>query len=83
MQSLEAFKKTLAKARKMKVAEGTVVKWKSNIYTYAGVYAAGTWWITGTGRFYGKNYFTDEEFINNVLMKADSVEIATTWDEVK
>lgn len=83
MQSLESFKKTLAKARKTKVAEGTVVRWKSNIYTYAGVYAAGTWWITGTGRFYGKNCFTDEEFVDKVLAKAEIVEIATTWDEVK
>lgn len=82
MNDLEKFKKAVKKVRAGKVADGTVVKWKSSIYTYAAVFAGGNWWITGTGRFYGSNVFDSTTFINDVLAGAERVEIAVEWEEV-
>lgn len=77
--------KTLRKARKKKsngIAEGTVVKWKSSIYTYAAVYASGRWWITGSGRWYGGNEFEDSEFKEDILAKADAAWVVSGWAEL-
>lgn len=77
--------KTLKKALKKHpvIAPGSVVVWKSSIYTYAAVYTGGKWWITGTGRWYGGNVFDTQEFVDKVLADARSVKVATAWEELK
>jgi hypothetical protein len=74
--------RTLSKIRKTgRIAEGTVVKWKSSIYNYAAVYAGGKWWITGTGRWYGGNVFTTDQF-KEILKTAETASIATEWADL-
>lgn len=81
--TMEATIKTLAKARKAnRIQVGTVLRFTSGGYTYAAVYVGGKWWITGTGRFFGKNVFMPDEFITQVLQKVTSVEVATEWADV-
>lgn len=75
---IESVKKVKAKA----VAEGTVVRWKSSIYSYAAIYAGGKWWITGAGKYYGDNVFDNDEFVNDVLKDATSIEVATEFEEI-
>lgn len=75
--------KTLNKIRKTgRIAERTVVRWKSSIYNYAAIYTGGKWWITGTGRWYGGNVvFTAEQF-TEIIKTAEKVEIATSWADI-
>ena len=47
---------------------GAVLVWTSNSrFTYAAVYAAGRWFTTGQGGWYGKNVFEPHEFIDVML----------------
>lgn len=53
----------------LKQVDGLViVAWVSkHRFTYAAVLAGNDWYITGKGDWYGKNQFTNEEFINDVV----------------
>lgn len=55
----------------------TVVMWRSkNIFTYVAVFAGGDWYISGKGDWYGKNQFTKEEFIDQVVTHDEVTSIA-------
>lgn len=67
--------------KKATVADGTVVRFQSGAYTYAALFVAGYWWLTGTGRQYGARV-TDEEF-TNILASCTSAAVAGAWELVK
>ena len=70
---------------------GDVIKWTSKAtdgreFDYAAIKAGdGNWWITGTGYWYGRNKFSYNEFVSDVLARNDviSISVATEWDEIK
>lgn len=79
-RSLEALRE--ARKGRFVVTEGTVIRFKSSIYTYAAVFAGSRWWITGSGRFYGRNVFTNKEFLDEVLAEASEVLMASQWENI-
>ena len=62
-----------------RIADLTVVRFKSGIYNYAAIFDGGKWRITGTGARYGTNVFTTKAFLENVLGGASEVYVATDW----
>lgn len=55
----------------------TLVVWVSNNrFTYAAINARDTWYITGSGVFYGKNEFNHDEFVRDVLGHS---EVTSIW----
>ena len=79
---IKALKKAIKVAKGAQVDHGTVIRWRSGIYTYAAVYIAqmNSWFITGQGRYYGGNVIGNTEFVDEVLAKADAIEVATEWE---
>lgn len=60
---------------------GAIVVWTSNHrFTYAAVHAAGKWFITGRGDYYGGNEFTHQQFVYQVLGHHDVTSIYLTTD---
>lgn len=60
---------------------GCIVVWTSNHrFTYAAVHAAGKWFITGRGDYYGGNEFTHQQFVYQVLGHSDVTSIYVTTD---
>jgi hypothetical protein len=62
-----------------------VVVWTSNLkFTYAAIYANHKWFITGTGKFYGGNEFSHEDFVYKVLGDAEvtSLFISTKFKHI-
>lgn len=80
--TLKVLKKSLKKSKK--VNDGTVVRFVAlEKYTYAAVYVAGFWWITGnSGMFNGVRKFTYNEFMNDVLSDCTNIEVAVNWGMV-
>lgn len=70
----------LLKKKKARIPEGTVVRFKSSIYTYAAVWAGGFWWLTGTGYYFGGNKFAPKEFYAILERFASEIEIASAWE---
>lgn len=51
-----------------RVMDTPLIMWVSKRrFTYAAVRAGDTWYITGSGEWYGKNVFTKAEFIDDVI----------------
>lgn len=64
-----------------RMKHSSVVVWQSNgRYTYAAIHARGYWFITGAGVFYGKNEFTQDEFVRDVLCHD---EVTAIWISTK
>jgi len=62
--------KEIAK-RTPKVEENTIVRFKSRgrngiDYTYAALWVAGFWWITGVANYFGGTKLTNERFLEIV-----------------
>jgi len=69
------------------LANSGIMLWTSNRrFTYAAVYAAGFWFITGEGIWYGKSKFTPYEFAFEVLGHPEVTSLAvglrfqTLWE---
>lgn len=88
--ALETLRAALASTPRFE--EGTVVRWRFTpdsfppvTYTFAALYMAGYWWLTGSGRTYaGARKFTTQEFLRDVLADAttSSIEVADSWVEL-
>lgn len=71
--------------REANIPEETVIKFISgDLYSYAAIWVAGYWWITGTANYFGKNKFEHQEFMS-LLNKSGitEVKIATDWELLK
>ena len=94
-EDVKALRKALNKNKKF--SEGTVVRFKSSnaekydrgwsdvaYYSYAALYVAGRWWLTGVAGYFGKNVFTTEEFVEKVLSKNTTfdIEVATEFEGI-
>jgi hypothetical protein len=92
-EAVKTIRKNLNKTKR--VAEGTIIKWDSRsekagrwggrVFTYVAIYAAGRWFITGDGLFYGKNVFTYDEFFRTVLNRdeVENIAVASDWETVE
>lgn len=80
--SVDALREQVGSLPQRKVKNRTVIRFTSGNYTYAAVYTGGKWWITGTGRWYGRNVFDHEEFVRDVLGAAGKVQVATRWETI-
>jgi len=88
MEAVEALRKALS--TKKLFDEGTVVRWKvaspytGRIYTYAAIFAANSWYLTGGERYYGAERFNTDRFVQTVLGTSgvSAIEIATAWETV-
>ena len=75
--------KTLTKARRAgKIENGSVVRFTNGGFTYAAIYVASKWWITGAGHWYGKTSFTHEDFTRDILSVCETVELASAWKDL-
>ena len=84
-ESAKALRKVLSKNKSKKVADGSIVRFVSGgTYTYAALFVAGRWYLTGNGYYFGGNVFTNEQFIESVLGGCDegSVEMAVEFEDV-
>ena len=82
-------RKEIAK-RTAQVEEGTVLRFKSrsrtsNIdYWYAAIFVVDRWWLTSEANYFGKQRFTNEEFLDLVARGTIiDVEVATAFTAVK
>lgn len=67
------------------VEDGTVIRFTSGgVYTYAAIFVANAWWITGEVAFFGGRKFTNELFMKDVLGRSGvtNIQLATDWDTV-
>lgn len=70
------------------VPDGTVIRFVSystvmgQTYTYAAVFAAGRWWLSGVSQFFGERKFTHSDFMRLLTTHPSirEVEVATDWD---
>lgn len=64
------------------VAPGTVVRFTMDQrrYTYTALWVDRKWWLSGVWQ--GQRRFTNEEFLTEVLVLAEDVEVATQWEKV-
>jgi hypothetical protein len=75
--------------RTKRVEDGTVMRFKSyslamdREYTYAAIFIAGFWWLTGVSKFFGTNKFSHAEWID-LLTKGEvkDLEVAVVWEAV-
>lgn len=66
----------------MKPNKGMVVSFTSGgKYTYAAVFADGLWYVTGGGRYWGKDRFSHKAFME-ILSESTDVRVATQWEEI-
>lgn len=68
--------------KKQRVADGTVVRFNVGAYTYAALWVAGAWWISGTNPRGLGGKMTDDEF-TDTLASCTSAAVATSWELVK
>lgn len=55
--------------------------WRSKgRFTYAAIFAAGKWYITGDGGWYGGNVFEDDDFVVDVLCHPEVTHI-DIWED--
>jgi hypothetical protein len=53
-------------------------------YTYAALYAASKWWVTGEGRLLNQAYDSTLAFLTAVAKwKVTGIEVATTFDPIR
>lgn len=67
------------------VEDGTVIRFTAGgIYTYAAIFVANAWWITGEVAYFGARKFTNEDFLKDVLGRSGvtDIQVATNWDTV-
>lgn len=85
MESSESVR-LLRKAMRRRVPEsGTVVRFQcGDRFTYVAVFVAHKWYLSGNGRFFGGNTFTNENFVASVLghYGVTDIEVATDWELV-
>lgn len=64
---------------------GTILRFKSGVYTYAAIFIkeVDQWFVSGEGRYWGRNVFEYDYFKDQVLAKAHSIEVATSFEEVE
>lgn len=87
MSAVEAIRKDLKRAA---VEPGTVIKFTSmdvladKTYTYAALFIAGGWWLTGTANHFGRSALKHSDMIG-LLGGEDilDVQVATVWEHVK
>ena len=87
--SVKVLRKQIAK-RQVKVEEGTVVRFRSRSertqinYWYGAIYVANRWWITSKADYFGKQNFTNEEFLDLVAAgRITDVDVATQFESIK
>ena len=75
--------------RRVKVDEGTTVLFESHspstgvTYTYAALYVAGWWWLTGVADWFGRK-LSNERFLTLVADgKITNVRVATEFESVQ
>ncbi len=61
--------------------EGDVVRWTDKGYTYAAIFVAGHWYLSGGQSYYGTARMTSEQLLK-VLRRSHvrELEFAATWD---
>lgn len=61
-----------------------VIQWRGGggNYTYAAMFVAGYWYLTGSTGFYGDERLTNQQFSERVLTTARDVKVATGWESV-
>ena len=80
-EAVEVLKEEFGKRRRVK--DGTVIRFVMlDKYTYAAVYVAGKWYITGTGKWWGTNIFEHDDFVK-AIGAATKMEVATEWEELE
>lgn len=83
MSAVDAIRKDLKRVGR--IEPGTVVKFVSGgEYTYAALFVAGNWWLTGSAGHFTRTC-SHAEFIERVLSGPDitDVQVATAWEFVK
>lgn len=76
--------------RRVKVEEGTIVRFRSFSertqinYWYGAIYVAGRWWITSKCDYFGAQNFTNEKFLDLVAAREiTDVDVATAFESIK
>lgn len=76
--------------RQVRVEGGTVVRFRSHSdrtginYWYGAIYVANRWWITSAANYFGKQSFTNEEFLDLVAQgRITDVDVATAFESIK
>lgn len=87
--SVKVLRKQIEK-RQVKVGEGTVVRFRSHSattginYWYGAIFVANRWWITSAKNFFGKQNFSNEEFLDLVAEgRITDVDVATAFESIK
>ncbi len=86
-ENAKALRKQIKK-RQVQVDDGTVVTFVSQEanglrYTYAALYVADSWWLTGVADWFGRR-LTNEEFLELAASgKVEDVKVATQFETVK
>ena len=76
--NVKALRKRVAATKT--VADGTVVKFTYNEFTYVALFIAGAWWTSVTsGSYRIQEKYTDAAFIE-LLGRSEDVQIATAWE---
>lgn len=88
-ENAKALRKQIKK-RQTKVEEGTVVRFRSFStttrvnYWYGAIFVAGYWWLTSAANYFGKQKFTNEEFLDLVAAgRITGVDVATEFESIK
>lgn len=88
-ESVKTLRKQI-KRQPEEVKPGTVLLFDSRneatrvTYTYAALYIANKWWLTGAANYYGTNAFTHQRFVELVATKEiHNVRVATEFESVK